>query len=70
MRIADLVKIETELLDDLRKRAAAGDNHAAQVALEHLRETSRSIEDWRKGLDYEKRRKLSKDSPQPEGPPT
>lgn len=54
MKISELQAIEKELLDGLRNRAKAGDNAAAQVALQHLRETSKHIEEWRKSKDAER----------------
>lgn len=51
MKIKDLIALENEMLEHLRVRALGGDNDAARVYLEHLRATSKSIEEWKKNKD-------------------
>lgn len=55
MKIKELQAIENEVINDLRIRATGGDNHASQVLLEHLRETSKRIEEWRKSQPEQKK---------------
>lgn len=58
MKITELNSIETEVLDHLRARAKNGDNEAADVILNHLRESSINIEHWKARKDA--RRELLK----------
>lgn len=51
MKLRELIQIEEEVIAGLRRRAAEGDNEAAQVLLDHLRAQSEAISKWQKAKD-------------------
>ena len=55
MTIKQMKAIEDETLELLRMRSQAGDNEAAMVILDHLRETSKLIDQWKRNKTQEER---------------
>lgn len=58
MKIKDIQTIEQEVLNALKLRAMHnGDNHAAEVLLNHLRLVSKEIQHWRERKDSIEKKK-------------
>jgi hypothetical protein len=51
MKISELNQFEEETISHLRRRIADGDNEAAKILLEHLRNVSQAISERRKEKD-------------------
>lgn len=51
MKIKDLIELENEMIQQLRKQALGGDSRAAALLLEHLRAVSKNIDDWKRNKE-------------------
>lgn len=60
MKIKDINALEAEIINALRNKALAGDNEAASVLLNHLRQQSKVIDNWRSNKRKEEQNELSR----------
>lgn len=57
MKIVEIQELEREQIELLRERSGRGDNQAAAVLLEHLRQVSIQISKWKAEKDASEHKK-------------